>query len=169
MRLDKDTIKKTEQLKNEATAKVQQQRSGLLRHVAIDAKFALVIDPQYRDEAKRVMETIHAASADLEKYDEIIMLLNKAAAELGVDVGRLAERHQHFESKIVSNETMLREGILKNLLSREKVAELESTVVGLKTKQKESDDIINPVAAKVSALPEVKLNVPARPSNTEGF
>lgn len=39
MYLDRNTVKKLEQLKTEAEAKIQTQRNEILKHIGIDSKF----------------------------------------------------------------------------------------------------------------------------------
>ncbi len=65
MYLDRNTVKQLEQLKTETEAKIQTQRNEILKHIGIDSKFNVCIEPQHRDAVKPVAETISTLNAEV--------------------------------------------------------------------------------------------------------
>lgn len=162
MYLDRNTVKKLEQLKTETEAKIQTQRNEILKHIGIDSKFNVCIEPQHRDAVKPIAETISTLNAEVQKYAALIGALKEAAAELGYDLNSLWDRRAHFEGAITQHDAVLRQGVLQGVLTRERSEALETAIADAKSKLKKYNDATASVFEKIATLPEVKLAAPQR-------
>lgn len=152
MQLDKNTIGKLEQKSAAADAKIKELRAKLLEHVTVDSKSSLVIAAQYKDEAKKIVESIGSLESELTGLGEFIEKVTQAAAQLNCAGLDFQSRRSRFLSRLGQAEHSLKQEKMQLVPRLDKVDEFDRVIAESKAGIEKFDTIYLPLSDELAKL-----------------
>lgn len=168
MNLDLNTIKKLEQLKQEAEARIELNRSEVLKHIIVNQKLDVVVNPDSRELVKQIFENSSAAAAQIKEYVSLADKIKEVATSFELNGRDFNSRRSILNSKILAAERTISQGISQGVISKVRVDELEETISEAKTALGKMAKSLTPIENRLAGIPDMGL-VSLQESQTEGF
>ncbi len=125
MRLEKTTVKKLEHMKNETAARMQARRTEILGCIALDQKNIVIIDPDFKAEAKSIHKDMTNLRQEVAKFEGLIDEVKAVAEILGIGNFNFEDERSQLNRTIVQNDQVIRRDVIQDVMSRERCAALE--------------------------------------------
>jgi hypothetical protein len=169
MQLDLNTISKLEKLKQEAEARIEKNRLEVLKHIIVDQKLQVVVNPDERELIKQILDDSLAASGQIKEYTNLINKIEEVSISLEMGGRDFNSRRSILNSKILQAERQISQGIAQNVISKTRVDELEGTIADARTALGKMSKSLTPLENKLAGIPDAGLISLQHESQTEGF